>query len=119
MLFITYFLLPWTTQMKNMQVQPRTLADDLMLTVVGHKALTLFAAAYSATIAHLQAIGGKLAPGKSLLFSTCEKARSWLKSCKWPGVEQVVTVALAMVVALGLVEGDGVGNVGSFGICGR
>ena len=41
MLFITILLLPWSLQMTSMNVMPRTLADDLMLTVIGNKALTL------------------------------------------------------------------------------
>ena len=96
MLFITILLLPWTIQMESMDVMPRTLADDLMITVVGNKALTLFARAYNATIEHLQALGGKLAPGKSFLFSTCDTTRKWLRDYSWPGVQQVVTVALAI-----------------------
>eukprot|EP00973_Karenia_brevis_P061621 8569134-Karenia_brevis.AAC.1 len=68
----------WQLQMQRLGAIPRTLADDLLLLTKGRRALHLFAHAFSATMEHLQDIGGRIAPTKSKIFATMTAHRTWL-----------------------------------------
>eukprot|EP00973_Karenia_brevis_P008687 1175018-Karenia_brevis.AAC.1 len=70
MVFISLYLRAWICQMHEYQAVPRTLADDLLLTTTGPRALHLFKHCFTLTIKHLQDMGGRLSPHKSKLFST-------------------------------------------------
>eukprot|EP00973_Karenia_brevis_P056286 7828944-Karenia_brevis.AAC.1 len=56
--------------------KPRTLADDLLVTTSGDRALHTFQAAVNCTITHLIDIGGRLSAHKSKLYSTFSSHRT-------------------------------------------
>eukprot|EP00973_Karenia_brevis_P073163 10163488-Karenia_brevis.AAC.1 len=72
--------------------QPRALADDLLLTSCGTRALHVFQVGFTATIRHLVDLGGRLAPQKSKLFSTVTSHRTWLATYVWDVIAQQVPV---------------------------
>eukprot|EP00973_Karenia_brevis_P018017 2475081-Karenia_brevis.AAC.1 len=78
--------------MLSYSANPRTLADDLLLTTSGSRALTIFRHCFTCTISHLQDMGGKLSPHKSKLFSTIASHRSWLSTFAWDHVNQTIPV---------------------------
>eukprot|EP00973_Karenia_brevis_P087547 12138637-Karenia_brevis.AAC.1 len=73
--------------MQTYAVNPRILADDILLTATGHSALDTFVRAFTATILHLHHIGGRVAPQKSKLFATISAHRSWLRQKVWPSIK--------------------------------
>eukprot|EP00973_Karenia_brevis_P002624 357756-Karenia_brevis.AAC.1 len=56
MIFISLFLRAWICEMEAFSATPRTLADDLLITTTGTRALHTFRHCFTATIAHLQAL---------------------------------------------------------------
>ena len=96
MLFITMMLAPWARQMAQYQVQPRCLADDMLITAVGPKALTMFTRAFHETMAHMKSMGSELSAHKSLLFSTDSEARDWMRHYVWPLPQQAIKVVSNM-----------------------
>ena len=69
MIFLSLYFRAWVVQMKSLGALPRTLADDLMLLVMGNQGLRIFRHALTATLEHLTAMGGRLSAHKSRLFS--------------------------------------------------
>eukprot|EP00973_Karenia_brevis_P063924 8885441-Karenia_brevis.AAC.1 len=96
MVFVSLFLRSWIVQMISLGATPRTLADDLLLTTSGGRALHTFVSGFNATITHLQDLGGALAPSKSKLFSTLASHRHWLADYVWDGVVTVIPVVTSM-----------------------
>eukprot|EP00973_Karenia_brevis_P049247 6830896-Karenia_brevis.AAC.1 len=78
--------------MRSMNVVPRALADDVLLTSSGDCALTLFTLAFTATLEHLTNSGGRLAPAKSVLMATSSAHRAWLSQRHWPIVDTTIRV---------------------------
>eukprot|EP00973_Karenia_brevis_P047380 6578004-Karenia_brevis.AAC.1 len=74
--------------MSELTAIPRTLADDLLLTTSGPRALDLFRHCFTLTIRHLMDIGGRLSPHKSKVFSTIASHRQWLSSYVWEFIDQ-------------------------------
>ena len=70
---------PWIMQMKSMAVKPRILADDLQIFATGPRHLEWFTHAFDKTHLHLQDMGARIAPQKSLTFSSNNTARQWLR----------------------------------------
>ena len=73
-------------------VEPRVLADDLLLIATGDKSLQLFEYAYNATHKHLEDMGAKVAPKKCLTFSSSAVNRWWLKHNRWRRLRTTVKV---------------------------
>ena len=92
MFFIALLLRPWTLQMESVGAMARTLADDILLLTKGGRALNLFHEAFNFTMVHLHDLGGKVAPAKSLVFSTCVRHRHWLRRHVWIPLGQTITV---------------------------
>eukprot|EP00973_Karenia_brevis_P085309 11839286-Karenia_brevis.AAC.1 len=82
--------------MLSLGANPRTLADDLLLTSCGNRALHVFQAGFEATIRHLMDLGGRLAPSKSKLFASTSTHRSWLSTYIWRDIGQQIPVVLHM-----------------------
>eukprot|EP00973_Karenia_brevis_P021206 2913839-Karenia_brevis.AAC.1 len=61
-----------------------------MLLARGSRALHIFQQAFEATMTHLCDLGGKIAPHKSRLFSTCASHRSWLADYCWVPIGQQI-----------------------------
>eukprot|EP00973_Karenia_brevis_P016180 2213556-Karenia_brevis.AAC.1 len=77
--------------MSDLGLTARTLADDILLTTPidvspTQPVLREFSRAFSATIDHLHALGGKVAPSKSKLFALAPSHRTWLGRYVWKGL---------------------------------
>ena len=83
MTFIALLFRPWIVRMRQLGVTPRVLADDILITAEGTGQYMEFCAAYDATIEYVTDIGGKMAPDKSVLFSTCRLTRRTLRLRSW------------------------------------
>ena len=83
MMIVALLLRAWTLEMKEMGLHPRVLADDLQVASTGEQHLDVFVAGFDATRRHLESMGAKLAPHKSIVFSTEGTARNWLKQHCW------------------------------------
>ena len=70
----------------------RVLADDILLLTKGGRALHLFHEAFNLTTVHLHDLGGKVAPAKSLVFSTIVRYRHWLRRHNWVPLAQTIAV---------------------------
>ena len=68
----------WLVQMKAMAVKPMILADDLHILATGPRRLEWFTHAFDKTHLRLLDMGAKIAPHKSLTFSSSNSARQWL-----------------------------------------
>ena len=79
-------------QMKSMAVKPRILADDLQIFATGPLHLEWFTHAFDKTHLHLQDMGARIAPSKSLTFSSNNTARQWLREHRWRILQDVVPV---------------------------
>ena len=92
MVFITFLMYPWHVLLKSLHVQPRALADDLMVVTFGNRALHRFQRGFSATLTFLSHLGAQIAHTKSILFSTVATYRKWLLTKKWDVVHDVIPV---------------------------
>eukprot|EP00973_Karenia_brevis_P059889 8336919-Karenia_brevis.AAC.1 len=92
MIFISLYLRSWIVQMHSLDLIPRTLADDILLSSRGDRALRMFKIGFTQTIEHLQDMGGRLAPHKSNIFASISTHRQWLASYEWPGIHQTIPV---------------------------
>eukprot|EP00973_Karenia_brevis_P044146 6116609-Karenia_brevis.AAC.1 len=62
--------------MQSLGATPRTLADDLLLTTTGSRALNVFKVAFNKTIEHMIDLGGRLSPQKSNLLPHSKHQKS-------------------------------------------
>ena len=79
MTLIAYWLYPWAAMMRSVRAIPRALADDAMVIAVGPKHEAEFRNAYQATLKYFWLVGARVAPHKSLLFSTNANTREKLR----------------------------------------
>ena len=84
MMIIALMMRPWLclVTLSNI-IQPRVLADDLMLLGIGEGHLNAFYHAFSDTHLYMQDLGAKIAPEKSLLFSNDGAIRRWISEVHW------------------------------------
>ena len=92
MMIVALLLRAWIVEMKGECVRPRVLADDLQLIAVGGDHLGTFQKAFDKTHGRLEAMGAKLAPQKSVAFSTDGNSRNWLRQHKWRRVGRTINV---------------------------
>ena len=92
MLITSLLLRPWVLQMKDLGVKPRFLADDLQLMCTGKNHLQGFAKAFHATHRHLEDLGAKLAPKKSITWSSSAATRKWLTTHRWDNPKRTIKV---------------------------
>ena len=85
MMVTSLLLRAWVMQMKAYAVKPRVLADDLQILSQGLNHLKNFEYAFSKTHKHIEDLGGRLAPKKSITFASDESSRIWLRNHKWKG----------------------------------
>ena len=79
--------------MKACAVMPRVLADDLQLISTGTKHLENFEYAFNKTHAHLADMGAKLAPSKSVTFSTEKSGYEHTSGDEWGGRSRLLVTA--------------------------
>ena len=92
MIFIGLLLRPWMLQVQEIGATARTLADDLLVIVSGHRVLSVFAHIFHLTMVHLHDLGGRIAPRKSKLFATVGDHRRWLQTYNWPALNTNIEV---------------------------
>ena len=92
MVFITFLMYPWHKFISTFHVQPRALADDLMVIEIGNKALHRFQQGFSATLIFPSHLGAKIAHTKSVLFATLRDYREWLAVKQWPVIDAIIPV---------------------------
>ena len=79
-------------QMRSMAVKPKLLADDLQILCTGPNRLKLFEAGLTKTQEHLEDMGARLAPSKSMTFSTDAATSGWLRTHKWRRIGRTIAV---------------------------
>ena len=92
MMITSLLLRAWVIQMKGMEVKPRILADDLQLICTGGDHLGNFKKGFDATHKHLEDLGAKLAPTKSITWSSCTASRDWLRTHRWTRPRRAIKV---------------------------
>ena len=83
MTMIALLMVPWVNKMKEINVVPRVLADDLMFTAygTGHRANTVRAMEISRDF--FGDIGAKIADKKCFTFASDSYTRKFLSKYKW------------------------------------
>ena len=92
MMITSLLLRPWVMQMRGCGIKPRILADDLQLLGTGGNHLSIFEYGFNKTHQHLTDMGAKLAPSKSIVFSSNEAARIWLRQHRWRRIGRTIAV---------------------------
>ena len=90
---VSLLLRPWAQLVKEHGCKPRSLADDLLIVAEGEGHAKKLSLALDATLTFLSDMGGKVAPSKSLVFSTCARTRSWLSRKFWKPIGGGIRVA--------------------------
>ena len=90
---VSLLLRQWGKLVEKHGCKPRSLADDLLILATGNGHARKLSEALDATFGLLSAMGGKVAPKKSLVFSTCAQTRKWLKRKFWKPVQGGIRVA--------------------------
>ena len=70
----------------------RTLADDLLVLVSGHRVLHVFTHVFHLTMVHLHDLGGRIAPTKSKILAAVSDHRRWLQTYRWPALNTNIEV---------------------------
>ncbi len=91
--FVSLLLRPWAQLVKEHGCKPRSLADDLLIVAEGEGRAKKLSQALDATLTFLSDMGGKVAPIKSRVFSTCARTRSWLSRKFWKPIGAGIRVA--------------------------
>ena len=93
MMVTSLLLRPWVMQMEKVyNAKPRILADDLQLMCKGSGHLDAFVKAFDATHKHLEDMGARLAPKKSITWSSSAVARKWLSRHRWKRRRRTIKV---------------------------
>lgn len=93
MMHMALLAIPWLLHQKARKLYPMVLADDLFLMAEGGEGmLTRFASGFNDTHQYLADMGARIAPDKSFMFASTEKARIWLRNTYWKVVNGAITV---------------------------
>ena len=92
MMVTSLLLRTWVMQMRGCAVKPKILADDLQILSQGFNHLDHFEYAFNKTHKHIEDMGGRLAPNKSVTFASNETDRNWLRRHKWRRVGHTIQV---------------------------
>ena len=92
MMVVALLMRAWLVMMLQMQVDPRVLADDVLLIAKGARMVRKFAAALEATHGYLQAMGAKIAPSKSYNFASAKEGKKWLRETWWSHIQGHIEV---------------------------
>ena len=79
-------------QMINLKVNPRILAGDLQLMCTGSEHFDAFTRAFDATHQHLEDMGARLAPKKSITWSSSAATSKWLTTHRWDKPRRTIKV---------------------------
>ena len=82
MMMVAILVRPWLLLMQDKGIEPRILADDIMIITAGKKMLQRFIRALDETHKYLIAIGART-PNKRYNFASKHKAAQWLQDTWW------------------------------------
>ena len=83
MMLVALLMRPWMKQMESVGAIPRILADDLFTFRSGKKHLEKLECAFDLTHEHMEDMGAKIAPTKSVTFASSVTTRKWLRNHRW------------------------------------
>ena len=83
MMLTALLMRPWMEQMRAVAVVPRILADDLQIFTSGPRHLENLRYAFDLTHEHMEDMGAKIAPTKSVTFASNITSRNWLRNHRW------------------------------------
>ena len=69
--------------MKACAATPRILADDLQILTTGPRHLENLTYAFDLTHKHMEDMGARIAPTKSVTFASNSTSRKWLREHRW------------------------------------
>ena len=94
MMFIALLMLPWVVMCNSMGLQPRVLADDIMLSTVGSDSshFATWVEGFDKTHEYVEDLGARLAPSKSFTCSTDKNFRTWLREHTWDKIGAQINV---------------------------
>ena len=94
MMIAALVLRAWVQMTKELNLEPKVLADDVMIIARGTRMLRRLARALRATHCFLQDMGAKVAPAKCFNFASTPKARKWLEETWWDAITSKVPVLI-------------------------
>jgi len=92
MMLTSFTFHPWVAKMRDMQVSPRGLADDLTVIAIRPNHEERFRRAFEETMRYLHTIGAKPAPNKCFTFSSNTATRVRLAAHHWQQLQAKVKV---------------------------
>jgi hypothetical protein len=85
MTMVALLMTPWVKLMRDNQVDPRVLADDLLFTAQGKHHRSSAVRAMRESRKFFSAMGARIADNKCFTFSTEPSTRTFLKDVDWDG----------------------------------
>ena len=95
MMVTALILRPWIKLMRNRRTRPRVLADDMLIAAHGEEHLHAFKAALDETHYYPSRMCARLAPDKSVNFSSCQEGRDWLGDHTWKHTGKKIKVNMS------------------------
>ncbi len=92
MMIVAVIMRPWLRMVKEMNVQPKVLADDVLIIAQGKGMLSKLANTLNATHVFLQDMGAKVAPTKSFNFASTSAGRKWVEETEWSAIGGAIPV---------------------------
>mgnify|MGYP004143159243 CR=1 FL=1 len=92
MLFMALLLRPWHMQQAKEGKIAFSLADDILVVVLGQDMCDRFAAALRATHQYLVDIGAKVSPTNNFNFASTSEIRQWLRDTMWETIGSAIEV---------------------------
>lgn len=92
LMVVALLMRAWLVMMLQMRVDPRVLADDVLLIAKGGRMMKKFAAALEATHRYLQAMAARIAPDKSYNFASVKEGKKWLRETWWSHIQGHIEV---------------------------
>ena len=96
MMIVALLMRPWMMQMKAVAVIPRILADDLQIFTAGERHIENLTYPFDLTDKHMEAMGARIAPTKSVTFASTSTSREWLREHRWRRLGKKVPVQTDM-----------------------
>ena len=96
MMLVALLMRPWMMQMDSVGMIPRILADDLFIFSSGEEHLERLEHAFDLTHEHMEDMGAKIAPSKSMTIASDVTSRTWLRNHTWRRLGRKVPVMTDM-----------------------
>ena len=92
MMFVALHMRPWLIEMHRRNIAAMIFADDVILIANGEHMLRDFSEALETTHNYLHGMGAKVAPSKSLNFTSSKTAKAWLTDTTWIAINANIKV---------------------------